>query len=232
MGNQPDVSQWTVAVHRRPLLTLAEKVEPSHTALVVIDVQNDFCADGGMMAEDGLNLTSVQEMAGALPRVIDAAHDAGALVVFVRNVYSTEANWYLSDAWLEMAGRRYRGRNYTVDDACPPESWKNDFYGDVRPGPRDPIVTKHRYSGFHNTDLDTILRAHAIRTLVLTGVATNVCVETTAREGFVRDYYIVMPRDGVATYSPDAHDASLRNIDTFFGEVVTIDDVLSAWKRQ
>jgi ureidoacrylate peracid hydrolase len=91
-------------------------------------------------------------------------------------------------------------------------------------------VTKHRYSAFYNTDLDSILRSNGIRTIVLTGVATNVCVETTAREGFVRDYYVVLVSDGTATYSAQDHEATLRNIDRFFGEVATIADIVSVWK--
>lgn len=226
-----DPARWTVEVHRHPLMELHEKVAPDHTALLVIDVQNDFCAEEGRMAADGMDVTAVMEMAERLPSVIDAARSAGVLVVFIRNVYNTPGNWYLSDAWLEMAARRYRGRTYTVEDMCPPDSWANDFYGDVRPRPNEPVVTKHRYSGFHNTDLDTVLQAHGTRTVVLAGVATNVCVETTAREAFVRDYYVVFPSDGTATYSEEAHHATLRNIDTFFGQVVTLDELLTVWKE-
>lgn len=211
-------------------MDLRDKVAPHHTALIVIDMQNDFCSKDGRMAADGLPVAAVQEMAQRLPDALDVARSAGVLIVFVRNVYNTPGNWYLSDPWLEMAARRYRGRTYTVDEMCPPGSWGNDFYGDVQPRPDEPVVTKHRYSGFHNTDLDTILRANGVRTVVLTGVATNVCVETTAREAFVRDYYVVFPSDGTATYSEDAHRATLWNIDTFFGQVVTLDDLLASWK--
>ena len=112
---------------------------------------------------------------------------------------------------------------------CAEGSWEGDFYGDIRPQPGEPVVTKHRYSAFYNTDLDSILRSQGIRTIVLTGVATNVCVETTAREGFVRDYYVVLVSDGTATYSDEDQQATIRNIDRFFGEVVTIADVVSVW---
>jgi ureidoacrylate peracid hydrolase len=214
--------------HVEPLMTLADKVSPAHTALVIVDVQNDFCAERGMMHAEGNDLSAVQAMADRLPGVIDAARRAGAFVVFVRSVYSTDGNAYLSDAWLEQASRR-RGDSYWKRRVCGPDSWEGDFYGDVRPRPGDPIVTKHRFSAFHNTDLDTILRSHGVRTLVMTGVATNVCVETTARDGFTRDYYIVFTEDGTATYSDDAHEATLRVIDQFVGEVVGIDDVVEAW---
>ena len=138
---------------------------------------------------------------------------------------------YLSDSWLESASRRFSGKSYTIREACPPDSWKTEFFGDVQPLPDEPIVTKHRYNAFHGTDLDLILRTHGIRTLVTTGVATNVCVETTARDGFVRDYYILFPKDGTATWSLAAHEATLRNIGLFFGEVTTIDDLRKVWKQ-
>ena len=217
------------ALSSRPLLvSLDQKVHPDHTALVVIDVQNDFCAPGGMMDREGNDLSAVQDMAAALPRLIAEARLAGALVVFVRNVYSTESNCYLSDVWLEQASRQRKG-SYTVAPVCAPGSWEGDFYGDVQPLPEEPIVTKHRFSAFHNSDLETVLRTRSIRTVVLAGVASNVCVETTAREAFVRDYYVVFLSDGTATYSRPAHEATLRVIDQFFGQVSSIDDVVACW---
>jgi ureidoacrylate peracid hydrolase len=223
------VAAVTALAHVTPLFTLEEKLDPRHTAVVLVDVQNDFCAEGGMMSEEGLDLSAPQEMARRLPGLIDAARAAGALVIFVRNVYSSEHNSYLSDTWLEQASRR-RGDSYTRRPVCTADSWEGDFYGDVRPAPGEPIVTKHRFSAFHNTDLDTILRANGIRTLVMCGVASNVCVETTAREGFVRDYYIVFSSDGSSCYSDAEHQATLNVIDRFFGQVATIDEVVAAWR--
>ena len=216
--------------HVPVLTTLAEKVDPGHTAVVVVDVQNDFCAPGGMMDNEGFDLGSVQEMTTRLPNFLDAARREGALVVFVRNVYSSEGNTYLSDVWLEQASRR-RGKSYTEYAVCAEGSWQGDFFGSVRPLRGEPVITKHRFSAFHNTDLDTVLRAHGIRTIVFAGVATNVCVETTAREAFVRDYYVVLLDDGTACYSHAEHAATLSVIDRFFGQVATIADVKSAWRE-
>lgn len=168
-------------------------------------------------------------MADRLPEVLEAARSAGVLVVFIRNVYSTERNVYLSDVWLEQMLRK-RGDSYTVRQVCGAGSWQGDFYRGVAPQPGDPVVTKHRYGAFHNTHLETILRVHGTRTVVLTGVATNACVETTAREAFVRDYYVVFTADGTACYADDAHDATLRTIDKYFGVVVKLEEVIDAWR--
>ena len=221
-----------VKVHRPMLGTLAEKVQPQHCALVIIDVLNDFCAPGGMVSREGGDLTLVQDMVPRLKRLIDAARAAGAFVVFVRNVYSTDENWYLSDVWIEQASRRRNSEVFTKWDGCPPNSWQNDFYDPVRPLPSEPIVVKHRYNAFYQTDLDLLLRGHGIRTIITTGISTNICVETTAREGFIRDYYIVFPSDGTACYAQPSHDATLRVIGSHFGEVVTVDQIIHAWKEK
>lgn len=208
--------------------TLAKKLAPDRCALVVLDVLNDFCADDGAMAKEGLDVSMAQRMAERLPALIDAARRAGALVVFVRNIYSTEDNTYLSDAWLEQAQRRREG-SYVERAVCPPDSWGNDFY-EVSPLPGEPIVTKHRFDAFLNTDLDLILRSNGVRSLVIAGVATNVCVETTARQAFVRDYYVVLPSDGAAAYSAEEQAASLTTIDRYFGQVTTCDEVIAIWE--
>ncbi|MGA8615216.1 MAG: isochorismatase family cysteine hydrolase [Xanthobacteraceae bacterium] len=215
--------------HVEPLVGLARKVNSSHSALIVIDMQNDFIAPEGLVGRSGRDVSAAQQLAQRLPAFIAVARRAGVLVVFVRNVYSTDRNFYLSDAWLEQAARKQSG-GYTRFPVCAEGSWEGDYYGEVRPQPGDPVVTKHRYNAFHNSDLDTILRANAIRTVVMTGVATDVCVGTTAREAFMRDYYAVMVDDGTATFSPEDHAAALRNFDRYFGEVSTIAEISAIWR--
>lgn len=215
--------------HVAPFASLREKVDPRHTALLVIDMQNDFIAEGGLVARDGRDTSPARDLGERLPAFIDTARAAGTLVVFIRNVYTTDANHYLSDAWLEHAARQRKG-GYTSIPVCAPGSWEGDFYKDVRPKPGEPVVTKHRYSAFHNTDLDTILRSNGIRTVIVTGVVTNVCVETSAREAFVRDYYVVAPRDGSAAYVQADHDATMSNLERFFGQISTLEEISTIWR--
>jgi ureidoacrylate peracid hydrolase len=91
------------------------------------------------------------------------------------------------------------------------------------------VVTKHRYSGFVGTELDMVLRSHGIKTVVMTGEATNVCVETTARDAFMRDYYVAFVSDCTASGSQAAHDATLVTMGRHFGTVLTSDDIVSTW---
>jgi ureidoacrylate peracid hydrolase len=223
-----DIAQQ--ATRGRMLDTLRKKLHPEHTALVVIDVQNDFCAGQGMMAVEGFDMTFVQSMAARLPQLLDCARAADVLVVFVRNIYNASPNLYLSDVWLEQAARKREG-SYVTRPVCVANSWGADFFADVRPLATEAIVTKHRYSAFHNTDLETILRANGIRTVVLSGCATNVCVETSAREAFLRDYYVVIAEDGTAGYALEKHESTLKTIDLYFGEVASIADVVSRWEE-
>jgi len=228
MGVQEELEVAGRMSHVRMLRTLEEKIQPSHAALLVVDMQNDFCADGGLVSKDGRNLSEAQIMAKRLPILISAARKAGVRIVFIRCVYSSDRNIYMSDVWLEQAARKRKG-GYTSIPVCSDGSWEGDWYGDVRPEPGDIVVSKHRYSAFHNTDLDLILRSNGIRSVIITGVVTNVCVETTAREAFVRDYYVVVVDDGTAAYVPEDHVATLKNIDRFFGEVAAIKTLIDIW---
>jgi ureidoacrylate peracid hydrolase len=230
MGVKEDLEVATRIAHVKPLGSLAEKLKPAHTALLVVDFQNDFCAPGGLISKDGRDITAAQQLAERLPAFIDTARNAGVMIVFIRCVYTTEKNFYLSDVWLEQAARKREG-GYTRIPVCRDGEWEGDFYGDVRPQPGDVIVSKHRYDAFHNTDLDLILRSNGIRTVALTGIVTNVCVETTARAAFVRDYYVVAVDDGCAAYVEADHKTSLSNIDRFFGQVSTIKECSALWNE-
>jgi ureidoacrylate peracid hydrolase len=217
--------------HLALLASLAAKVDPRHAALVVIDMQNDFCADDGFIARAGRDVSAAQAVAKRLPALIGAAREAGARVVFVRSLYSTASNDFLSDVWLEQAARR-QGGGYTRAPVCGEGSVGADFYGDLRPAAGDIVVTKHRYNAFHATDLDLILRSNGVRTVVIGGVTTNVCVESTARDSFMRDYYTVVVGDGTAAYTSEEHNAALKTFDRYFGEVASIDELAGLWARR
>ncbi|MGH2686143.1 MAG: cysteine hydrolase family protein [Actinomycetota bacterium] len=209
--------------------TLAKKVDPKHAALIVVDVQNDFCAEGGMMAREGLDLTRVHDMIPRLQRLIEGARSAGVFTVYIQSIYGLAGNEYLSEAWLEQAGRTRKG-SYTKYPVCAPGSWNGDFYEGISPGDGDVIVNKYRFDAFESTPLDLILRSKEIRTVLMTGVAANVCVETTSRRAFVMDYHVVFVEDCTATYSPEEHSMTVRNVDRYFGQVVTHEDVIDCWK--
>jgi len=212
------------------LTTLKQKVDPKNAALIVVDVQNDFAATGGAMDLEGFDVTMSQEMVPRLVRFIEETRKAKAPIIYIQNVYNSDPNWYLSEVWLEQAARKRKG-SYTERPVCVKGNWGWEFYGGIKPLPNEVVVTKHRFSAFIDTDLDLILRSKNIKTLMMTGIATNVCVETTARMGFLKDYYIVFVSDCVAAYRKHLHDTTLENIETLFGQVVTAQDVVNCWKE-
>ena len=202
------------------LTTLAEKVDPSHAAVLVIDMQNDFAHEEGALAKNGGNVEPTQRIVPALNTLIAEARADGTPVIFIRAAHS---EWTTS----EVGRERRTGRRFPI---CVEGTWGCAFYG-VAPLPGECVVTKHRYSAFINTDLDLILRAQGIRTLIMTGTATNVCVESTARDGYMLDYYVVFLGDCTGTGDAEAQEAALKNIGRHFGTVCNSADVTEAWSE-
>jgi len=202
------------------LRTLTEKVAPGHAALLVVDVQRDFCAGDGAFGRLGRDLSRVQEMLPALEGLVQSARHAGVPVIFLRYAQTPATE---SEVHLEQRGRGRADIAYCVEGTA-----GVGFYR-IEPMAGETVVTKHRYSGFINTDLDLILRSGGVRTLVMTGVATNGCVEATARDGFMHDYYIVFTADGAATYSPELHNATLTNVRDAYGVVTSCAELTEIW---
>jgi ureidoacrylate peracid hydrolase len=110
---------------------------------------------------------------------------------------------------------------------CEEGTWGAEWY-EILPEPGDAIVTKHRFSAFIGTDFDLILRAKGIESLILTGTRTNVCVESTARDAFMMDYYVVVLSDCTASGSEEAHQRGLLGS---FGDKATSAEVIAEWQR-
>ena len=212
------------------LLTLEQKVAPGRAMVVTVDVQNDFCHSEGFLGRLGAPMGQIQAMVPGLARFLDAARERGVPVTHVISHHDEEyASPVVTEQKLrhglpmELDGRALRDAPY-----CLKNTWGAELYGiDARAG--EEVVVKHRYSGFKGTNLDLILRSAGIQTVILTGVATNACVESTGRDVYMHDYYLVFVGDGTATTSPAAHQATLANIDQFFGQVATIDEIVAAW---
>lgn len=203
------------------LKTLAEKVGPGNAALIVVDVQLDFCSKDGAFGKAVRDFSMVDAMLPNLQRLIDGARKVGVAVIFIQAIYDPV---YLPPAWYERNARR--GVEFP---RCITGTPGADFYK-VKPLPGETIVQKHRYSAFVETELDMLLRSRQISTVIMTGVATNVCVKSTARDAFMRNYYVSFVDDACATYDADQHKATLVNIAQNFGEVNKVQDILDAWR--
>jgi ureidoacrylate peracid hydrolase len=199
---------------------LAERLVPARSALLVIDVQNDYCHPNGSLGRHGADLGSVAPALANIQRLIEAARTAGAAVIFIRN-------WH--EAWANSAG--WRARVPRQSGAGEARSWGAEFCG-VTPVPGEPVIDKQRYDAFIGTPLDSGLRALGRSTLVMTGFGTNVCVESTARHAVFLDYHIVFASDATGTADGQAaHEATLATIARHFGPVAATADILAAWRR-
>lgn len=197
------------------------ELEAKNSCLLVIDVQNDYCHEQGAFGQMGIPLENIQRSVQRLIPFIEEARQAGVMVIFIRNQHS---EWDDSPTWLT---RRHRRGAQKIIPVCVEGSWGTEFY-QVNPTPADRVVIKHRYSAFIDTELDVILRSRKVSSLLLTGIATNVCVESTARHGFMKDYQVTLVEDCCAAASSEEHQGTLLNISKFFGDVAKADTVLAA----
>jgi ureidoacrylate peracid hydrolase len=200
---------------------LAKNVAPAATALIVIDVQNDFCAKGGYYDKTGADLSFSAPAVERMIQLIDSARAAGVRVIFARSHYDPV---YVSET--QKARQRRVGWDMPY---CRQGTWGADFYR-VVPAPDETIVTKHRYDAFYGTNLEVVLRSNKVQNLILTGVATNVCVESTMRSAYFRDFEVVVVEDCCAARNVSAHEASLENVRKHFGLVAPAADVEQIWR--
>ena len=209
------------------LHSLEEKLNPKWTALLVIDYQNDFVAEGGAFDKAGFDPRPLNKIAPRLGGFVREVRQRGVPVIFIKCEYNASDNRYLSDAFLSQVRRTLNGI-YIDIPLCVKDAWGSEIYEGVEEAPEDIEVIKHRFDAFIDTDLDLILRSKSIRTVIATGVGTHVCVESTVRHAFFNDYYNVVPRDCVATYDPEFHRNSLKAMDMLYGQVVDSQEILDA----
>ena len=209
----------------RTLPTFEERVNPNHTAVLVVDVQNDFVHEEGSLARAGRDVRPGQRVVPSIRSLVERTREMGARLIWVRTEH---APWTNSAAWLGRIRKKQDVGHFPI---CVTGTWGADMYG-LEPRAGEPIVTKHRYSAFLNTDLDLILRSLEILTVVIAGVTTNVCVESTARDAAMRNYYTIVLSDCTAADSEAEHQAALYTLDHYFGIVAESARLFEAWRGQ
>jgi ureidoacrylate peracid hydrolase len=202
------------------LKTLKDRCDPRYAALIVVDVQNDFVSPEGSAAKRGDDVGAAMAMIPNLTRLIDQARKVGLTIVYIR---TTHSDWTDTASWI------YRTSQKSGLNTCREGTWGAEFYDGIAPLPSERVVIKHRYSAFINTDLNTVLKARAIQSILVCGVATNVCVETTARDGYMYDYYVTMIDDCSAAYDAKLHMGTLENMRRHFGLIASTDQIIETW---
>lgn len=213
---------------KRPeiLSALEDKVAARHTALLIVDMSNDFLDPAGKTASRaGRPIGLARAVIPKIAELADSARDAGVTVIFIQ--HTTLPNYAsASGAWLDARSRA----TYSTEDICEQGTWGHQVIPELLVRESDVRVEKYRYSGFAGTPLDLILRSKQIQTVVCCGVSTNACVEATAREAFSNDYYVVYAEDACASWDADLHAATLRSAAGRYATVVPVSKLQAAWR--
>jgi ureidoacrylate peracid hydrolase len=207
--------------------TLGSRITPAHTALLIVDMQKDFCEPGFGAERAGRDLGPANRAIPNIQRLLAGARAAGATVAHV-GFWTLPDNGSDSDTWL------WKRKSATVSspDLCIARTEGARFIDALTPQAGELEIHKHRYSAFTATNLDLLLRARDVRTIIVTGVSTNVCVETTFRAGFELGYAVVVPPETCASWNENLHEAALENVRHRFGVTPPVDDILNIWNKQ
>jgi isochorismate hydrolase len=188
----------------KPYRERKAEIDPQHCALLAIDMQNYFSRIAQPVLKNILKVTQ-------------SCRQKNIPVIFTQHghIEPQKDGGILGEWWGELIV------NGTED-------WK--FLSEMRIESKDKIIAKKRYSAFFETDLDKILRSRGIRDLIISGVMTNLCCETTARDAFMRDYRVFFLIDGTATRRSELHLATLKNLGFGFAYLLTCDELIQMLK--
>jgi ureidoacrylate peracid hydrolase len=218
----------------------AVTLDPARTAVILVDMQNDFGAEGGMFALGGVDLTTVRATIEPTARMLQAVRRAGTPIIYVKTGFRPD----LADAGAPDSPNRLKrvrwnvGQAVTAPDGSPSailvrDTWNTEIVDELAPMPDDIVVHKNRYSSFYDTELDEVLKGLSITTLVVAGWTTSVCVESTLRDAMFRNYTCLLLEDCTAEpMGQEHHEASLRVIQRLLGWVCQSADFITALEGQ
>jgi len=209
------------------------EVDPSKSAVVVVDMQNAFASKNGMLDIAGADLSGAPRVVKVIGQVLSAARRVGMPVVYLQMGYKADLsdsggpqspNWH-KELGIRMMNCRPELKGKLVTEG----TWDFAIVDELAPQPGDIVIVKTRYSGFSRTALDAELQARGVRYLFFTGIATNVCVESTLRDAFFLDYWPILITDAtMAAGPPTMQEATLFNIESYFGWTTPSEELLAS----
>jgi ureidoacrylate peracid hydrolase len=202
--------------------SLNEWIAPGRTALLLIDMQVDFVAPDGGLGKSGKDMTAPQAAVRQASGLADAARQAGVICVFVRLVTREQDE----TAFLREWQTRHGGDGPPL---CREGTQGAAFVG-PEPQGGEMVFSKKRYDAFAGTGLDAALRGEGIDTLVVAGLTTECCIDSSVRDAFERDYHVFVVGDATACYETGLHQAAIRALALNCAQIVTARDVRAAWK--
>jgi ureidoacrylate peracid hydrolase len=192
------------------------EITPASTAVIVVDMQNDFAADGGMFDRANIDIGCIRTIVPLTAEVLTVARAVGIPIVYLKMGFQpdlSDTGGPDSPTWLKhlplRAGASIVAPDGSASRVLIRDTWNTDIISELAPEPEDVVLYKHRYSGFYRTELDDILRDLGVTTLIVTGATTSVCVESTVRDAMFRDYHCLVLED--CTAEPIAFDSSRSN---------------------
>jgi ureidoacrylate peracid hydrolase len=185
----------------------------SHTALIVVDMQNAYCHEQGSLARQGFDVSSCRAVIGNVKRVIDVCREQGVPVIFLYLAF--EQDYRDGGAMVHQIWPFFKEKEGLLDG-----TWDAAIVDELRPLPGDRVIRKTRYSGFSGTDLDHQLRYMGMETLIVCGVTTNICVESTVRDAFHLGYKVILVSDATAEIDEERYRVSLKTMEYAFGRVI------------
>jgi ureidoacrylate peracid hydrolase len=211
---------------RRDVLHVFDDIDPTRTAHVVIDLQNGFMAPG-----QPAEIPLAREIIPNVNRISAALRTAGGLVVYVQNTIDAAAKQAWSNWFTYMSGDR---RKEAMQAAFAEGSFGHSLWPALEVLPNDLKVKKSRFSAFvpGSSDLHVILQARNIDTVIVTGTATNVCCESTARDAMMMNYKVIFVSDATATFNDDEHNATLGIMLAMFADVMSTDELVGCLSRR
>ena len=216
-----------------PAEPAALALDLDRTALIVVDMQNAFASPGGMLDMAGIDVRPARDVIANASLVCEASRAARVPVVYLTIGYppdlSTAGGLDSPNPQKELALCLMRERPDLRGKLLTFGTWDFAVVDELKPAAGDVVIVKSRYSGFHGTDLDSVLRGRGVRNLLMVGIASNVCVESTLRDAYFLEYWPVMVGDAtMAAGPPEIQAATLYNVKTFFGWVANSEDVATA----
>jgi len=209
------------------------EIDLKKAAVVIVDMQNAFATKGGMLDIAGVDITGAAQVASTIRGIAEAARRAAMPVVHLQMGYkpdlSNSGGPGSPNFHKELAMHLMNCRPELKGKLLTEGTWDFEIVDELKPQPEDIVIIKTRYSGFQGTTLDSQLRMRGIQYLFMTGIATNVCVESTLRHGYFLDYWPVLITDAAMQAGPPAlQEATVFNVESFFGWTVTSQEFLKA----
>ena len=208
-------------------------LDPSETALIMVDMQNDFCHSEGFFARNrdrmlsiGLEPELVAARVGTMKELLKAAREAGLFIVHTQIVRDADS-FNKVDTLHKIVPRTYRAYMDAPDGPSVVRgSWGAATNEELAPLPGEYIVVKRAFSAFYQTDLEMTLRRRGIRAVIVAGTVTYACVLHTAFDANARDLDVVMPTDGVGSWAADLQEPTLRIVDLIMGATVPTSELV------